>query len=218
MEVRIAFNRLFTFNFCYEKKRVIQAVRNEYHVYESTDQMKPQRLELFKAVIEMNERAALEILEGSRKFLINGFREVEDHIYIANTIYPTSPEELSLRRCHQDEALGICFSMLKELEYIMRSMPVRAEKFPRYIEMINVELGYLKAWRSSNNKFNFDEKSSRKKKKSAEVKATNDPSGSAISQENQSTSDSATGNDVPSSKPAYSKGYSYTTGYRHHNR
>lgn len=237
MEIRLEFNRLFTFNFGYDKKKVIQAVRKEYRVYESTDQMKPGRLELFKAVIAMNEKAALEILADSKKFLMDGFRQVEDHIYIANTIYPTTPEELSLRRCHQDEALGICFSMMKELEFIMRSMPVRGEKLPRYIQMMNDQLTLLKSWRASNNKFNkVHEKSSRRKQKkqdglasvgeSSDSQTTNVESNAASDvsanmndpQQATKSATSTNGNAVPSGRVGYSKGYQYSTGYRQPHR
>lgn len=237
MEVRIEFNRLFVFNFGYDKKKVIQAVRREYHVYEATDQMKPQRLELFKSVIAMNEKAALEILEDSKKFLLDGFRQVEDHIYIANTIYPTTPEELSLRRCHQDEALGICFSMMKELEFIMRAMPVHSEKFPKYIQLVNEELTLLKSWRSSNNKFNkVHEKSSRRKRKNpdglAQVGESSDSQTTnvnlALSSETSNhvndprqaniSANPTSGSAVPGGRPGYSKGYSYSTGYRQPHR
>lgn len=237
MEVRLSFKRLFVFNFGYDKKKVIQEVRREYRVYEPTDQMKPHRLELFKAVIAMNEKAALEILEDSRKFLMDGFRQVEDHIYIANTIYPTTPEELSLRRCHQDEALGICFSMMKELEFIMRAMPVHSEKFPPYIQMLNEELSLLKSWRSSNNKFNkVHEKQSRRHHSNREglvqVGESNDSQTTAPTNANPSeasntvnnpkqanTSTSATdGKAVPGSRNTYSKGYAYSTGFRQPNR
>lgn len=237
MDIRLEFKRLFTFNFGYDKNKVIKVVRNEYHIYEKTDEMTPRRLELFKAVIKMNEEAALKILNDSREFLMSGFRQVEDHMYIANTIYPTTPEELSLRRCHQDEALGICYSMMKELEFIMRSMPVHSEKFPRYIDMMNGQLALLKAWRSSNNRFNnVNEGSSRRrrhKKASTETpqeQSSDSPStnSSNASPEGASNIDnplrandltsSTTGNAVPSGKQSYSKGYAYSTGYRQPHR
>lgn len=236
MTVRLEFKRLFVFNFGYDKKRLISIIRNEYKVYEKTDEMYPERLELFKAIIKMNEDAVLEILEDSRKFLTDGFRQVEDHMYIANTIYPTTSEELSLRRCHQDEALGICFSMMKELEFLMRCMPIRADKLPRYIEMLNQQLTMLKAWRASNNKFNVSDGPSRRRKKKADSGSQDESQDSfkpttnsnvpiedqvlvtnIESQESTITS-STQGMVAPSGKRGFSKGYSYTTGLRQPNR
>lgn len=151
--VRKEFHRLFTFNFGYSDKIAVSQVRRDHQIYMKTDDMRPEQLDRFRELIKAYKADALCELAYSKRYITDAFRQIEAHLYIANSIYPTYAEELSLRRCHQDEALGICYAVLKELEYIMDVLPVKASKYPKYIDLVNSEINYIKGWKSSNNKF-----------------------------------------------------------------
>lgn len=45
-------------------------------------------------------------IKDERAVIVDCLREITRHVYAANSIYPTCPEELVQRRLHQDEAIG----------------------------------------------------------------------------------------------------------------
>ena len=85
---------------------------------------------------------------------------INEHVYVANSIYPTCQEELTERRIHQDIAIGQCFRMVQELQYAIETLPVDVNVYLRFAEDIEKEISLLKGWRQSDNKFkkNFKDK------------------------------------------------------------
>lgn len=75
-----------------------------------------------------------------------------DCIVKANSIYPVIEEEKIERRLLQDRAIGECYSLLHELQFIGDILPVNYERYIPYIELINKEINYLKGWRRHTNK------------------------------------------------------------------
>lgn len=49
-------------------------------------------------------------------------------------------------------AIGNCEQLLQEMQYIISIIPVDAQKYIRYVEMIEKEIALLKGWRKSDNK------------------------------------------------------------------
>lgn len=81
------------------------------------------------------------------------------NITAANTINANSEKEvnekikrLSERRRYQTGAIINCEQILQEMQFCEDSLPVNAEKFLPYVEMINFEITLLKGWRKSGNK------------------------------------------------------------------
>ena len=52
-----------------------------------------------------------------RETIMDCLHAINEHVYVANSIYPTCQEELTGRRIHQDIAIGQSFRMVQELEY-----------------------------------------------------------------------------------------------------
>lgn len=80
-------------------------------------------------------------------------RNVNEEIFVANSIYPTCPEELTERRLHQDRAIGQCYRLKQELQYTVETIEVDLNRYTRLAKMIDREVDLLKAWRKSDNKF-----------------------------------------------------------------
>lgn len=92
-------------------------------------------------------------IQDERKVIVDCLREITKHVYIANSIYPTVPEELIQRRIHQDEAIGQCYRLTQELQYSIETLPVDVNVYTRFGESIQTEINLIKGWRKSDNKF-----------------------------------------------------------------
>lgn len=95
-----------------------------------------------------------------RETIMDCLHAINEHVYVANSIYPTCQEELTERRIHQDIAIGQCFRMVQELQYAIETLPVDVNVYLRFAEDIEKEISLLKGWRQSDNKFkkNFKDK------------------------------------------------------------
>lgn len=87
-----------------------------------------------------------------RETVVDCLRKITEEVYTANSIYPTSTEELIERRTHQERAIGQCYRLIQELQYAAETLPVDVNKYLRFAEMIDVEIKLLKGWRKADNK------------------------------------------------------------------
>ena len=72
----------------------------------------------------------------------------------ANTLYVSKGNrtEYELRRAYQDKAIGCCFVLYQELQYIISMFGTDLNKFIPILESIEKEVDLLKGWRQSDNK------------------------------------------------------------------
>lgn len=89
-----------------------------------------------------------------RKTVMDCLRSVQEHIFVANSIYPYHKEELVQRRIHQDLAIGQCHRLMQELQYSIETLPVDIDKYLRFADEIDKQIKLIKGWRKSDNKFN----------------------------------------------------------------
>ena len=61
--------------------------------------------------------------------------------------------ERQKRRIHQDLAIGQCYRLVQELQYSIETLPVDINVYLRFSEQIQKEVGLIKGWRKSDNKF-----------------------------------------------------------------
>ena len=92
-------------------------------------------------------------IEDERKVVIDCLRSIGEHVYTANSIYPTLHEELVERRVHQDLAIGQCYRLVQELQYAIETLPVDVNTYLRFGADIQKEVDLIKGWRKSDNKF-----------------------------------------------------------------
>jgi hypothetical protein len=88
-----------------------------------------------------------------RKTIMDCLRTITEEVFVANSIYPSMPEELVERRIHQDRAIGECHRLLQELQYAIEVLPVDINKYTHFADMVNHEIDLIKGWRKSDNKF-----------------------------------------------------------------
>ena len=94
-----------------------------------------------------------------RETIMECLHALNEHVYVANSIYPTCQEELTERRLHQDIAIGQCFRVVQELQYSIETLPVDVNVYLRFAEDIEKEISLIKGWRQADNKLkkNFKE-------------------------------------------------------------
>lgn len=111
-------------------------------------------LELFEKyhVTELSEQYPMWLIETFRNNILDILHDLIMNITAANTIYPVYESELLERRNLQNRAIGNCEQLLQEMQYVISVVPVNANKYMRYVEMIDKEIALLKGWRKSDNK------------------------------------------------------------------
>ncbi|GHV91994.1 hypothetical protein AGMMS50268_24970 [Spirochaetia bacterium] len=105
------------------------------------------------------ENAEITVQESYPEWLVVYFREsimgilksMMLNITAGNTIYPTTMDELALRRRYQTGAIMNCEQLLQEMIYCADVLPVKMEKLLPYVNSIEFELKLLKGWRKSSN-------------------------------------------------------------------
>ena len=92
------------------------------------------------------------LINEMRTSILENLRQLLANITSANSIYPVCIDEWIERRLRQDRAIGNCETLLQEMAYVIAVMPVDANKYMRYVDMIEREIALLKGWRKSDNK------------------------------------------------------------------
>ena len=74
-----------------------------------------------------------------------------EEITAANTIYPTTEEEVAQRRAHQNEAIVACELIVMHIQFMIDTLDgVSVSDFEHLGEMVFKEVALLKAWRKQN--------------------------------------------------------------------
>ena len=89
-----------------------------------------------------------------RKSIFDYLREIGKYICLGNSIFPTTWDEFKERRAAQNRAIGLCFGLLSEMQYIIDALSGRVDvsKYMPFVDTINREIALLKGWRKSGNK------------------------------------------------------------------
>ena len=100
------------------------------------------------------------VIDEYPEWLINDFRNtiiiilrnLRMNIRMGNSIYVTTKAEFDERRNCWNRAIGSCQQLLEEMQFVIETLPVDAEKYMRYVGMIEKEIKLLKGVRKSDNK------------------------------------------------------------------
>lgn len=113
--------------------------------------MEPEDEQKFREIVEKYEMKATIIeeypawlIDKMRNNIMNILHNMIMNITQANTIYPVCESEFYDRRNFQNHAIGNCEQLLQEMQYIISIIPVDAQKYIRYVEMIEKEIALLK--------------------------------------------------------------------------
>lgn len=93
------------------------------------------------------------ILDDERDVIAKMLANLCANLTSANSIFPENREELNLRRMYQDKAIGNCFQIKSELQYIITIFNVNVDKYIPYSDDLDYQVYLIKQWRKSNRKF-----------------------------------------------------------------
>lgn len=92
------------------------------------------------------------LIKDFRDTIITILRNIRMNIRMGNSIYVTTKAEFDERRNCWNKAIGSCQQLLEEMQFVIETLPVDAEKYMRYVGMIEKEINLLKGVRKSDNK------------------------------------------------------------------
>ena len=87
-----------------------------------------------------------------REAIANILRDMIQNITKANSIYVQSMNEYDMRRAYQTKAIGDCYVLYQELQYIISVFGTDLNRFIPILEDIEKEISLLRGWRQSGNK------------------------------------------------------------------
>lgn len=108
---------------------------------------------LYDRILQKHESFESWFILGEREIVVDCLRKIGEHVYTANSIYPTCALEAEERRLHQDLAIGQCYRLVQELQYTIETLPVDVNAYLRFSAQIQKEIDLIKGWRKSDNKF-----------------------------------------------------------------
>ena len=132
-------------------------VRNS-RLYTRINGFAPEDQERFLEILDKYQVST--IIDEYPEWLISNFRNIILHevrmlvrdIIQANTIYPMSESEYYDRRRYQTAAIGCCEQIIQEMQYVIETVDVDANKYLPYVDMLEHEIALIKAWRKSDNR------------------------------------------------------------------
>ena len=111
------------------------------------------------SMIELNFHAKKEIVEAKKTYIQSMAKALMQSVYdlifyikVANSIYPTTHDELIERRIGQDKAIGVCFDILTLYELALHNLHVPDDMGVEEIKTLRHQINAIKAWRTSDNK------------------------------------------------------------------
>ena len=75
--------------------------------------------------------------------------ELMDNIIAANSIYPTTAEELKMRTAYQTRAINNCFQLQNRLIRLVYCINVEKRRIAPIAEILRKEIGLLKNWKKA---------------------------------------------------------------------
>lgn len=135
-----------------KKVRTIEILVKMYDVDPNDEKTLAAILNKYKMDSSIIDEYPSWLVDEFRKTILDILRDISLNIKMANSIYIQTKEEYTERRLYWDRAIGNCQQLLAEMQFVIETLPVDAEKYMRYVEMIDKEINLLKGVRKADNK------------------------------------------------------------------
>lgn len=122
-------------------------------------------MQFYKTARDLRNKISLELIPEIEKSnlydilknkiinsLLNCIFDIMKFITRANSIYPTSIEEVQKRKLLQVDAISICEHLYELFEYIIDLKSIKINKILKYADDLNYLIKLLRRWKQSNNK------------------------------------------------------------------
>lgn len=146
-------------NFGYKIEKVDPAIVEKIKAEATELKSKNDKIDFFEYYnkqllkYENSNNVAMAFLQYERTVFLSYCRELAANITAANSIYPNTLRECEERRIYQDRAIGDCYKIKSELQYIIDilSEKINIDRLLKYDDVIERQIILIKAWRKSDN-------------------------------------------------------------------
>ena len=118
---------------------------NDTNVEEQVMRMRIKCESFEKWFIDEEARAILDIL-----------RRMDEAFTMGNSIYPSDTPakliEFLQRRWYMNKAIGLCYTLKQEINYVIRTLPVDINRYEAFDKSINEQIALFKGVRKADNK------------------------------------------------------------------
>ncbi len=135
-----------------KKVRTVEILTKMYNIEPTDEETLLSILNKYKMNSSVIDEFPTWLITEFRSSILIILRDLSLNIRMANSIYIQSKEEYIERRLYWDKAIGNCQQLLSEMQFVVETLPVNAEKYMRYVGMIDKEITLLKGVRKSDNK------------------------------------------------------------------
>lgn len=115
-------------------------------------------------------------IDEEARAIIDIMREIEKSFTMGNSIFPGETPvkivEFLTRRQHIDRAIGLCYTLKQELNYVIRTLPVDINKYERFAVAIDQQIALYKGVRQADNRLIKPKKPQKVKDASIEGEVT----------------------------------------------
>ena len=95
-------------------------------------------------------------IDEEGRAILDIMREIEKHFTMGNSIFPSETPaklmEFLMRRWYMSKAIGLCYGLKQEINYVIRTLPVDLNKYERFAEMIDRQIALYKGVRQADNR------------------------------------------------------------------
>lgn len=95
-------------------------------------------------------------IDEEAREILKLLRDIEREFTVGNAIYPADgPSKLMeflVRRQHINNAIGLCFALKQEINYVIRTLPVDLNRYERFAVLIDDQIKLYKGVRQADNR------------------------------------------------------------------
>ena len=111
---------------------------------------------LLKRWEKKNESFSAWFVDEEAREILHLLREIERNFTMGNSIYPgEGPSKLFEfieRRKYINRAIGLCYTLKQEINYVLKTLPVDFNKYKRFAESIDTQISLYKGVRKADNR------------------------------------------------------------------
>lgn len=151
-QLRTEVTRLLLQDFGFDEKKYreyIETYRRNHQAADNVDEV----VEKWEKKCESFNRW---FIDSECDAILEILRCIEREFTMGNSIYPSETPakfiEFCMRRWHINRAIGYCYTLKQELNYVIRTLPVDINKFERFAVSIDEQVNLYKGVRQSDNR------------------------------------------------------------------
>lgn len=142
---------LLDFGFSEKKYQgIIEHYRNAHQAAENVDEVVARYEKKCEAFNEW-------FIDKECDAILEMLRMIQTEFTMGNAIYPSETParliEYCIRRYHINKAIGGCYALKQELNYIIRTLPVDLNKYENFADAIDTQVALFKGVRQADNRF-----------------------------------------------------------------